>query len=234
MARKRKTSPPQTRKDLLQRTVLEAAAQLFAERGFGGTSLQDIADALGISRPAVYYYFHSKDDILASLVEEMTVFSRRQSTEISSQKDLSPGDMLRLMVSSHTKLLLTHATLFHVVDRSETDLPPKIRKTHDDAKRALLEDFTKVIERGIKLGHFRPVDARIAAFAIIGMCSWSTWWFKPTGRKSADEIAANIADLASHAVQRADGRRPQSGDPVDLLKIVREDISHLETLLQKR
>ncbi|MFZ0838044.1 MAG: TetR family transcriptional regulator, partial [Xanthobacteraceae bacterium] len=81
-----------TKKEALRQAVLEAAAKLFAERGFGGTNLQDIADALGISRPALYYYFKSKDEILASLVEEVTVFSGHQATELAAKADFNPSE----------------------------------------------------------------------------------------------------------------------------------------------
>src|SRR5213079_854717 len=55
------------RRELVENEIYEIAIRLFAERGFAGTSLQDIADALGITRPALYYYVKSKDELLAKL-----------------------------------------------------------------------------------------------------------------------------------------------------------------------
>ena len=115
-----------TKKEALRQTVLEAAAKLFAERGFGGTNLQDIADALGISRPALYYYFKSKDEILASLVEEVTVFSGHQATELAAKADFNPSETLRQMTFNHVKRMLAHTVEFRVVDRTENDLPAAI------------------------------------------------------------------------------------------------------------
>ena len=112
-----------SKKEALRRTVLEAAANLFAQRGFGGTNLQDIADSLGISRPALYYYFKSKEGILASLVEEVTVFSGLQATELAAKADFNPSDTLRQMTFNHAKWLLEHTVEFRVVDRTENDLP---------------------------------------------------------------------------------------------------------------
>ena len=60
------------RRELVENELYEHATRLFAERGFAGTSLQDIADALGITRPALYYYVKSKDELLAKLVTEVT------------------------------------------------------------------------------------------------------------------------------------------------------------------
>ncbi|HEX2509537.1 MAG TPA: TetR/AcrR family transcriptional regulator, partial [Microvirga sp.] len=100
------------RRDVLRRAILEAASRLFVERGFGGTNLQDIADALGISRPAVYYYYKSKEDILDSLVKEVTVVSGQQAMTLAGTNDFDPIETLRRMVYSHAKWLLEHPLEF--------------------------------------------------------------------------------------------------------------------------
>jgi AcrR family transcriptional regulator len=236
VAKRAKTSKPSAngKKEILRQTMLDAAAKLFAERGFAGTNLQDIADALGTSRPRLYYYFSNKEMILASLVEEVTVFSQQQSTRIAATTDTNPGETLRLMTASHAKSLLDHAVAFRVVDRSEADLPAEIRKVHDSAKRATLENFTSVIARGAHIGHFRPVDPQLSAFAILGMCNWTAWWFKPSGRLSPQQVADGLADLAVHSVQREETRRPKTSAISDALQILREDIDHLELVIKPR
>lgn len=221
-----------TKKDVQRRTVLEAAALLFAERGFGGTSLQDIANALGISRPALYYYFRSKEDILASLVDEVTVFSGHQATELASKADFNPSDKLRQMVFQHAKLLLDHRVEFRVVDRTENDLPASTRRTHDQAKRTLLENFSRTITRGVELGHFRPVDPIITAFSIIGMCSWSAWWFSPDGRVSAKDVAQSMADFAVNGLRQADSGLSGEFGVDDALRRMKDDLLHLERLVR--
>jgi AcrR family transcriptional regulator len=220
-----------SKKEALRRTALEAAAKLFAQRGFGGTNLQDIADALGISRPALYYYFKSKEEILASLVEEVTVFSGHQATELASKADFNPSETLRQMAFNHAKWLLEHTVEFRVVDRTENDLPAATRRTHDKAKRALLDNFTRTIERGIELGHFRPVDATIAAFSIIGMCNWTAWWFMPEGRVPLDEIAKSIADFAVAGLRQGDNVLPREFGAEQALRRVKDDLAHLERLI---
>jgi AcrR family transcriptional regulator len=231
VASKRAAPDRSSKKELLRKTILEAASRLFAERGFGGTNLQDIADALGISRPALYYYFNSKEAILASLVEEVSVFSGHQAMQLAGQVDFNPGETLRAMVRGHAKWLLEHPIEFRVVDRTESDLPLSVRKTHERAKRSLLNNFTATIERGIELGHFRPIDSEIAAFSMIGMCSWTAWWFKSTGRMSVDGIADIIADLAVSSVKRSDSSRPKELAVADTIGMLRDDLSYLERLV---
>ena len=223
-----------SKKEALRRTVLEAAAKLFAQRGFGGTNLQDIADSLGISRPALYYYFKSKEDILASLVEEVTVFSGHQATELASKADSNPGETLRRMVFNHAKWILEHSVEFRVVDRTENDLPSSTRRTHDIAKRALLDNFIRTIQRGIDLGHFRPVDATVAAFSIIGICSWTAWWFKPDGRVPLDEVATSMADFAVAGLRQGDNVLPREFGTMEALRRVKDDLAHLERLVARQ
>jgi AcrR family transcriptional regulator len=220
-----------SKKEVLRRTALEAAAKLFAQRGFGGTNLQDIADALGISRPALYYYFKSKEDILASLVEEVTVFSGHQATELASKADFNPSETLRQMVFSHAKWLLEHPVEFRVVDRTENDLPAATRRTHDKAKRTLLDNFSRTIARGVELGHFRPVDATVMAFSIIGMCSWTAWWFVPEGRVPLAEVAKSIADFAVNGLRQSDNVLPREFGTEEALRRVKDDLAHLERLI---
>ena len=65
----------------------------------------------------------------------------------------------------------------------------------------MLKTVTSVIEEGIRAGRFRPVDARVAALAVMGMCNWVAWWFRP-GRNSVDAVADQLADMAIGTVQR--------------------------------
>src|SRR2546425_4678982 len=76
------------RRELVENEIYEQAIRLFAERGFAGTSLQDIADALGITRPALYYYVRSKDELLAKLAADVAGGSAAQITEVAGRPEL--------------------------------------------------------------------------------------------------------------------------------------------------
>ena len=96
------------KRNLQRNTVLEAAAKVFSERGFAGASLGDVAKDLGISRPALYYYFSSKEEILSSLVDEVSVKSLKSIEDIRG-KDLGPVSKLHDMIHSHLLfLILSH------------------------------------------------------------------------------------------------------------------------------
>jgi AcrR family transcriptional regulator len=185
--------------------ALAAASRLFVERGFGGTNMKGIADALGISRPALYYYFESKEAILSALVEQIMVAAKKLSEAVTERSKTAPQEALSLQIAQHAKLVLTHTVEFRVLERDEARLPIGAQKIAAKAKRALLDNFTATIQHGIELRQFRPVDPRIAAFGLIGMCNWTAWWYKPEGRKSIDEIADELADFGLNSLLRRPG-----------------------------
>lgn len=227
--------PPKTRKTAaLREDCLAAAARLFARKGFAGTKLQDIADEVGISRTAFYYYFASKEELLGALTEEITVTVQRQSEATEERGDLSAPEMLKTAVRDYARWLLDHPIEFRMVDRLESDFPPELGAAHHAAKRGLLASFARIVERGIASGHFRTAEPQMAAFAIIGMCNWGAWWFKPDGRKSSAEVSAIMAEFAlgivdtDPAASSGRSRAARIGDAIGALK---GDLARLEQLI---
>ena len=175
------------RRGLVENEIYEHAIRLFAERGFAGTSLQDIADALGITRPALYYYVKSKDELLAKLAADVAGGSAAQITELAARPDLDAAGKLREIVRLTALRQATQPERFRLLIRSEAELPAELSDAYDTSRRAVLRTVTDVIEEGIRAGRFRPVDARIAALGVIGMWNWLAWWFRP-GRDSAEAV----------------------------------------------
>lgn len=217
---------------LVRKAMLNAAAELFAERGFAGTNLRDLADVLGISRPGLYYHFPNKEKILEALIEEVTLSMADELAAIAAQVDRDPEDALRVMVRSATSWVLENPVMFRVLDRSEADLPTDLRERHEQTKRTVLSNFTAIIERGIAVGKFRPVDPHIAALSVIGMRNWAAWWFKPEGRLPKHEVAETISEMAVRSLLRADAHRSRSERIEDVLRILKEDVAHIDHLLR--
>lgn len=220
--------------EALKQAILNAASQLFIDRGFGGTNMREIAQSLGVTRTALYYYFPNKEAILERLAEDIIFTARRQTATVTARSGLDPARALRAIVERHARLILSRPVEFRVFERNEVNLLAKQRSLAEAARRGVLENFTKVIERGIRSGAFRPVDARVAAFAIIGMCNWTAWWFKPGGRKQGEEVVKMIADLAVHALERGGRSRRRRAGLHGHVQSLREDVAYLERLLADR
>src|SRR5712692_4429257 len=125
-----------TKTNLVPQTILEAASKLFLQHGFGGTTMQDISNELGVTRTAVYYYFKNKEEILTSLTEGVTLVADQLASQLVEKAD-DPIEALRGLVLQHAKLILLHPAQFRVVEQSESFLLPKHRKMAESARRTL-------------------------------------------------------------------------------------------------
>lgn len=212
--------------------ILAAAADLFRAQGYASTSMQEIADAVGLSRPALYYHFKNKEELLGKLVEDVTVRTQQEAARIArSAPSASSAETLRTMVAAQALWILRHPQHFVVVQRDEASLPDHLRAIQDTAKRNLLDSFRHVIADGVRTGQFRQIEPTVAALCIFGMCNATSLWYRPGGRLSHEQVADIIADLATAMV-----RRPVSpgdgADPQAWIELLRDDLQHLSRTLQ--
>ena len=217
------------RRDILAAEVLDKAAILFAARGFAATSLQDVADLVGLSRTSIYHYFDSKDALLQELVRGVTRQAAQIFDEIDRDVALSPSGKVREAARRLVLWVTDPRTHFKLVDRSEHELPAGIAAVHRQAKRRVLDGMRKLIEAGIEAGEFRAADASIAAFTIIGMCNWTAWWFQPSGGKTAKEIADAIADHAVASLCRP-AAAAGATDLKSLTSAIRAELDLIDTI----
>jgi AcrR family transcriptional regulator len=221
------------RRELVEAQIYEQATRLFAERGFAGTSLQDVAEAMGMTRSALYYYVKNKDQLLAQLVTEITEGPAEEAAEIAG-RDLDAPEKLRTLVRLIAGRQAHHPARFRLVIRSESELPPELASAHESAKRRVLDGFVRVIDQGVRSGEFRPRPVRTTALALIGMCNWVAWWFRPGGAQSADEVADQMAEMALSLVAQTPDRTPDSprpDDPAAALRLLRQDLDYLEHVI---
>lgn len=213
-------------------TVLEKAAVLFAERGFAGTSLRDIAEAMGMTRPALYYYFNSKEALLQELVRGVTGSGSQELRRLRERTDIGAAEKLRVVVSTTVARIAESPLQFRLLERNEAELPAEILREHHTSKGRILDELTKIIADGVRSGEFRPVDERIAAFSVIGMINWIAWWYKPDGPSTPEEIAREMYEMASRGLVRGADRMPASGIE-GAVALLREDLTHLERLVSE-
>jgi AcrR family transcriptional regulator len=217
-----------SRRELVENEMYEHAIRLFAERGFAGTSLQDIADAMGMTRPALYYYVKSKDELLAKLAADVAGGSAAEMAELVGRTDLDPVAKLHGIAKLTVRRMAFQPDRFRLLIRSEAELPPELAESYDVNRRAVLKVVSTAIDQGIRAGQLRPVDSRVAALAVIGMCNWVAWWFRPD-RDDVNKVAEQIADMAVATVRRADGRAIEG--PAAAIAMLRQDLDHLERIL---
>ena len=213
-----------TRRTLVTTELLDQATQIFASKGYEATSLQDIADAMGISRPALYHYVSSKEDLLGMLVDQVSHGLADELTELAQREDLTAAQKLRELTGLLVLQRVLHPAQFRVLDQSEAVLPEPAASKHWEAKRTVLRQLITIIDSGIRSGEFHSVDSRIAAFSVLGMCNWVAWWAK--SNEDVDAIVAAITDFTARMLTDT-GHRPAAG-PSDVLRDIRRNLDWLE------
>ena len=221
------------RGDLVENELYERAAELFAERGFAGTTLQDIADAMGTSRSSLYHYVKNKDDLLARLVAEVSQELAAALRTIRRQPDLPAAEQLRQMAQTMVSWMVSSSVRFRLLILSEQDLPPDLAKTHRTAKRTIRDELAATIADGVRSGVFRPVDEQVAAYAIVGMCNWTAWWFQPGPDHPVDPVVTQIAEMALHSLRWPDEKRHKAEGPAGALARLEEELRSLKQMLQE-
>ncbi len=221
---------PNARRDLVEAQILEHATRLFAERGFAATSLQDIAEASGLTRPALYHYVKNKDDLLSRLVQELTEGPAEELHRINSDTGRPPVQRLRDMAHAVVLNVARAPERFRLLIRSEAELPEALADVYAAGRRRVLREFTSVLEEGVAAGQLRPVEVRAAALGIIGMCNWVAWWHKPG--QGDETVAAQLADMAVAALAEQGDRAGEGEGPERALSLLRQDLDYLERLLR--
>lgn len=223
--------PGNTRRELVEQSIFDHATRLFAERGYAGTSFQDIADAVGLTRPALYHYVDSKEGLLAKLVTETTEDAAAAIKRTANREDLDAAAKVHEIIYTGVRRQAEFAERFKLLIRSEADLPAEVTARHESSRRLILRTLTKVIEDGIHAGVFRPLDPRVAALAVLGINNWVAWWYHPDPKAELDQVCNQLADMAVASLTSPDGRAAAAGGVHGVLGMVREDLDRLERLL---
>lgn len=221
---------PNSRRQLVSNELLEHAARLFTERGFAGTSLQDIADSMGVSRPTIYTYVRNKDELLAELVHDVLDPTVRILEEVGARSDLSPVGRLTGAVRGMALHNCDNAVRFRLLDRSEPHLSPELAARHRDSRRRVLALLVGLVDDAVTAGEIRPVSARTVALSWLGMINWIAWWYRAGVDDPPEDVASVMVELAMAGVRRSAERSVDAG-PWAALALLKEDVAHLERTL---
>jgi len=180
--------------------ILQAAAELFMERGFAGTSVREIGERAEVGQSSLYHHAHSKGELLRELhrtfaQELIGLFEHVVSS------DAAPAAQLRGVIKATLSVVETHRPVVTVYLRESYALPEEAREEvrEERAKIDFMVDL--ILKRGIDSGEFRQdLDVRLTRLAILGMCNWSYQWYRPDGPHKMADISDYFADIAMSGV----------------------------------
>lgn len=174
-------------REIKREAVLRTAAQLFNEKGFHAVSLDEVAERLNVTKPTLYYYVKSKDEILAECVRSGLELMQ----EAIARSDEAGGTAIDKLVAAMRKYAEITTMDFGkcLIRVGEDPLPPESRRAVRRLKAEIDHEFRHLIEQGIAEGSLRDVDPKLAAFTLAGALSWIGRWYRADGELSPDQIA---------------------------------------------
>jgi AcrR family transcriptional regulator len=185
----------------VRRQILQTAADLFRERGYRATTLDDIAARLGMSKASLYTYFRAKEDLLAAISRE-TIERFTAEMERILRADLPPDERLRRIVRRHVEFVIAHRSFLTVFFSEETNLPARLARALAARKDRYDKALQALVAEGVRAGVFRDLPPRLVVFGLLGMLNWLYKWFDPAGTWGADDIAAGFVDLLERGLRR--------------------------------
>jgi TetR/AcrR family transcriptional regulator, cholesterol catabolism regulator len=172
-----------------RREILRKAAEIFERDGYGAASIESIADAVGVKREAIYYYFRNKAQILNAVIRPASV-AMLDGIDVILGMDISSREKLLLALQNHIDRFNPNFLEMSVIARDQQLLEklPACRELAKIWRRYTIRWITLVTE-GQENGQFvNTLNAKVVAYTILGMCNWLSRWYDPAKSISATEI----------------------------------------------
>jgi AcrR family transcriptional regulator len=174
--------------------ILSGAAELFARRGYLGTSMNDVADGCGLSKAALYHYYRDKDELLSSIAERHVTRLVELVRSVENDPSLLPRERLEALI---TRFLIEYAdaqSSHQVLTQDVKYLPTAARERILRLERAVVDGFANAI--AVQRPDVLEADLHKAvAMLLFGMLNWMFTWLRPEGRLSHATIAPLVRDL---------------------------------------
>ncbi|RKH03061.1 TetR/AcrR family transcriptional regulator [Corallococcus carmarthensis] len=178
------------------RTILETAARLICERGYEGTSMQEIAAACRMTKAGLYHHIQNKEQLLFAIMNYgMDVFEEQVLAPVQDVVD--PVERLRQCMRQNIHLVTSGRSKEVIIILHEhATLTGEAREYIDRRKKRYVRFLEDAFAEANRLGRLRGVvDPTVAAFSFLGMILWVYKWFKPDGRLTEEQIADGMVEL---------------------------------------
>lgn len=185
---------PETKRE----AVLQTAAQLFLEKSYGRTSMNDVADRLNITKPALYHYFRNKEEILLECYGLGTAMIEEILNDIAAHCGTGLEKVEAFIYSYANVMTVNFGRCVMRLD--EGDLSPKAYADIRNYKRKIDRRLRSFLQEGVTDGSIGPCDPKLAAFAIAGALNWICVWYEPKGPLSPEEIAAQFVQTLTRGL----------------------------------
>jgi len=188
-----------------RRQTIDVAAALFRERGFAAVSMNEIASAVGLSKPGLYHHWPSKDTIL-HVIAQLSGEILLNHLDVVERSGFAPSQTLHHYVISRLEAVTQHQDLFTVTWQERAILGTR---TFEGLAR-MAEDYRRrvraLIDTAKSEGVIKPdVDSHLLMLALDGMTGWAYFWYRPSGDFDIREISDAFWAMLGMGVLMPDG-----------------------------
>lgn len=175
--------------------IYRTAAQMIYEKGFDATSMNEIAEAVQLTKPGLYYYVKGKKELLFSIMNFAMDLLDLEVVAVAKQQP-DALERLRAIVRRHA-WLLTQATGAIAILIDETrGLSDDQRARITARKRSYFDFIRQTLDRLKSEGRLRNVDTTTASFSLLGQIMWLARWYQEGGRLEREQVVDDIAEIA--------------------------------------
>jgi AcrR family transcriptional regulator len=168
--------------------IYEKGLQLFKNKGYDKTSVQEIAAASSLQKGSLYHYISSKENLLFEMIYR-TVNTMVEMIENVKKEDLPPRQKLRRAIKMHLLSGTDFLDEFSLMMQETKYLSPKLKKRIILKKKQYDLAFREMIEEGIKKGELKKLDTKVISFIILGALNWLYQWYSSKGPLSPQQIS---------------------------------------------
>jgi len=185
---KRKGNPE--KKDL----IVKQAAKLFKENGFGGTSMRELAEKVGMEAASMYNHIHSKDELLEELCFRV---ANQYITHLNGVENapLSYTEKVKSLISLHIEFVLEDPAVVSVGNNDWKYLNDTKKKVFKELRKDYERRFAQLLMNGIAAGEFKQFNVSVALFTILSSLRWVELWYKPGREISGEELGKDLTSL---------------------------------------
>jgi TetR/AcrR family transcriptional regulator, cholesterol catabolism regulator len=196
--------------------VYRTAAQIILRKGYDATSINDIANALGMTKAGLYHYINGKKELLFDIMnfglDELDEEVATPACEIAD-----PVERLHFIIASHAKLVTRGQGAITILVDEITALTPAQNRIITRRKREYFNRLRELLNTLKEQGSLQDVDTTAATFSLLGMISWLSRWFRQDGKMSQEQVAEQLTKIALGGLLRS-----ESGTKKPVLRVVKK------------
>jgi AcrR family transcriptional regulator len=196
--------PPIWRREDRADHIYRVAAEVMCQKGYEGTSMNDIADAVGLTKAGLYHYIRGKEDLLFQIMSYGMDMVEQDAIAPAKQAE-DPSERLRIIIWRHAKRVLEVGGAVSILLDEMYALTPAHRRAIKARKRAYFDLVRETLDQLSAEGKLRDVSPTVATFSLFGMVNWVSRWYRRDGRLSSEQILSDFLDIALNSVLKNAG-----------------------------